>query len=126
MNLTTKNLLLSLRNNSIIKKNSFRFKLSKQNLILLELLYNQGLLQSYLVLKKSHQIHIFMRYFYNKSTFYYLKFLSSSFDLTNSKFLEISKLFNKRYLFCISTDKGLCTSYFCKRNNIGGKLLFLC
>jgi len=38
MNLTTKNLLLTLRNNSIIKKNSFRFKLSKQNLILLELL----------------------------------------------------------------------------------------
>jgi len=126
MNINTRNLLLNIKNNSIIKKGGFYSKFSKQNLILLELLYNQGFIQSFRVLKSSSQIYIFLRYLDNKSVFNHFKILSNSLNLKNLNYLELSKLFNKRFVLFLFTNKGLITSYECKKYKIGGKSLFFC
>lgn len=126
MNFDTRNLLLNIKNNSVIKKNGFYSKFSKQNFILLELLYTQGFIQSYHLLKCSTRIYILLRYFNNKPIFQHLKLVHNSLNFKSLTFLELSKLFNKRFVLFLSTNKGLSTSYHCKKNNTSGKSLFFC
>ena len=126
MNINTINLLLNIKNNSAIKKNGFYFTGSKQAFFVLELLYTQGFIQSFNFLKLSGQVYVFLRYFDNKPVFQYLKLLSKISKSQNLTFLELSKFFNKRFVLFLSTNKGLFSSYDCKRLHIGGKCLFFC
>lgn len=126
MNLNTRQLLLSIKNASLIKIEKVNVPLLEQNLILIELLYTQGFIQSFSIDNSSKKIVVFLRYYDNKPALRYLKLISKSSILKNLTFLELVKFFNKRFVLFLSTNKGLTTSYFCKKNNISGKGLFLC
>lgn len=126
MNINTRNLLLKLKNCSAAKLNEFYFRYSQKNLHLLEVLYNQGLVQSFTVLDKNVNIHIILRYFDNKPVFEYLKLFSLRLTSKNIDIIELSRLFNKRFILFLTTNRGIYTLYQCKVNSISGKILFLC
>jgi len=126
MNTNTRNLLLSLKNCSTAKLNGFYFKFSQKSMDMLNSLYQQGFIQSFLVLGNNTQIYVLLRYFDNKPTFQHLKLLSTSLKSKNITFSELSRLFNKRFVLFLNTDKGIATLYQCKKQHISGKTLFFC
>jgi len=125
MNKHTRNLLLTLKNCSVAKLNVFFFQFSSKNIKLLELLYKEGYIQSFMILKDNKNILITLRYFNNKPTFQYLKIFSPK-NFKILSFLELSRLINKRYTLFLSTKYGFSVIYSIKHNGIGGQPLFIC
>ena len=126
MNKTTKNLLLSLKNNSAIKLNEFYWDFSEKNIKLLKSLYLQGFIQSYLTSIKSNKIKIYLRYIENKPVFTQLKFVSTTLNAKSISFKELTYLFNKRFILFLNTNNGIKTINECKKSSKGGKMLFIC
>lgn len=126
MNKTTKNLLLSLKNSSIVKLNEFYCNYSKKNIKLLKSLYANGLVQSYLFSSKSNKIKIILRYIENKPIFSQLKFVSTTLKSKVITFKELTFLFNRRFILFLNTNIGIKTINECKNARVGGKMLFIC
>jgi len=124
MNIGSKNMLLSLKNSSCSKIEFTYVNYSKKNLLILELLYSQGIIQSYKLDKKISKIYVVLRYYQNKSVLQYLKIFSNFSQHLTLK--ELSRFFNKKFVLFLSTNKGLLTSLNCKKYHVSGKLLFLC
>lgn len=126
MNKPLKDILLSIKNSSTVKLNEFYCNYSKKNLKLLECLYAQGFVQSFIIQPKLNNIKIFLRYVDNKPIFTSLKLLSTTFNSKITPFKELSHLNNKRFVLFLNTNIGFVSVYDCRKTNIGGKLLFLC
>ena len=126
MNVNTRNLLLKLNNASGARLSKFYADYTLNNVNLIELLYEQGFIQSFVIFKKELKIFIVLRYFDNKPVFRFLKLLSTSLNFKKISFLELSRLVNKRFVLFLTTDKGYSTLYHAKKNHISGKILFLC
>lgn len=122
------NLLINLKNNSLQKKEFLIFDYSVLCFKIIEILYKEGYIQSYKILKinEKNKIFINLRYYYNKPILKNLKLVSTS---SKPKFLKLNsliKLSDKKILFVISTNKGILTLKDCKKKKIGGKILFCC
>ena len=126
MNTNTRNLLLKLKNASSARLGELYINYTIKNINLIELLYEQGFIQSFLVLKKKLKIFVVLRYFENKPVFRFLKILSTSLNLKNISSLELSRLINNRFVLFLTTDKGYTTLYNAKKTRTSGKILFLC
>jgi small subunit ribosomal protein S8 len=117
------NFLLTLKNASSLKKEKIKIKYSKHSLELVVCLYNEGFIHSYQL--KNNQILIILRYFFNKPILKNLKIISTPSKLRYLNLKALSKLSNKKTSLFFSTSKGLLTLNQCKKNKIGGILLFL-
>jgi len=126
MNLNTKNLLLKLKNCSTSRLIEFYCNYTKKNIELIELLYKEGLIQSYTTLKKKTQICVFLRYFENKPVFKFLKLLTNSFNSRILTSLEISQLEIKRNILFLNTNNGFITLSDAKKSSSHGRTMFLC
>ena len=107
MNLQTINLLLQLKNMSMLKKESCIIKFTINNFILVNFLYKENYIQSFYA-TKTKTIFIMLRYFVVKNLFNTLKIVSSP---------------SLKYFFKYQ-DIWLLTCINCKKKKIGGKLLF--
>ena len=121
-----KYLLLNLKNCSTSRLNEFYCEYNQKNINIIELLYNQGFIQSFVVLKKVCKIYIILRYFENKPVFKFLKLFSKSVNIKNISALEISRLQIKRFVLFLNTNQGFMNLYQAKKKLIGGKTLFIC
>jgi len=125
MNITLIYLLIKLKNFSLQQKEFVYIPYNKQYLEILKILYQQGFIQSY-KLQKDSRLLIVLRYYYSKPIFKDLKLVSKP---SNSHYLKLKDLYflsNKKYIYFISTTKGLLTGLECKQYGLGGKLLFIC
>ena len=126
MNKSISNFLIKLKNSSLINKESINIYFEKTTLKIIEVLYKEGFIQSFIVNYETKSILIYVRYSYNKSVFKNVKIISLPSKLLYIKFKELTKISSKNNFILISTTKGLKTFLECKKNHLGGKILFLC
>ncbi len=132
MNTNLIKLLLQLKNASLVKKEVVEFNCNSLCLEMLKLLYTEGFIQSFRILSKNRsnnekqfQTTIMLRYSYNKPALKTLKIISTP---SYSKYLtlkDISKIQDRKNILFLSTNRGLLTGLQCKKNKIGGTLLFI-
>lgn len=122
--------LIKLKNASLSQKEIVIFHCNFLYLKSSKILYSEGLIQSFCVEKHekrdSFVIKITLRYFCNKPILKNLRILSKPSHFKYIKYSEISKINDKKFVFFLSTSKGILTSLECKKKKIGGKLLFMC
>jgi small subunit ribosomal protein S8 len=127
------NLLIKLKNASILKKESVIVDYSSSILPLIKILYNEGFIQSFKIVtfknifgKNSRHINIILRFLYNKSVLKKIKIFSKPSHIKYINYFDICKVNDRNLTFFISTTSGILTSFECKKKKIGGKLLFVC
>lgn len=122
--------LIKLKNASLSQKETVKFDCNSLHLKLSKILYSEGMIQSFSVEKdeksSSFMMRITLRYFHNKPVLKNLKILSKPSHFKYIKYSDISKIRDKKFMFFLSTSKGILTSLECKKKRIGGKLLFMC
>lgn len=124
MNKKLINFLISLKNNSLLKKEfvlcNYSFTIKK----ICALLYKEGLIQSYTI--NQNKIKVFLRYSYDKPILKDLSLISKPSNHRSLSFVALSRLSTKRKVFFLSTDLGFFTSLECRKYNKGGVVLFSC
>jgi small subunit ribosomal protein S8 len=122
--------ILKLKNASSVRKESLYVEYSQLRKDIIELLYNEGFLQSFGLASRSRSnlvyILITLRYIYNKSLLEDLKLLSRPSHVKYMRLLDIYNIPDRRFVVFLSTDRGLVTALTCKRLKVGGKILFVC
>ena len=126
MNLKTIQLLLKLKNAACVKKTYICIEYNIFILQIILLLYKQGFLQGFLILKKEQKIKVYIRYIYNFSFIQDIRIVSNISRKFFYKYKSICYIKDKKSMFCFSTSVGLCGLIDCKKQKIGGLLLFLC
>lgn len=92
-------------------------------------LYKEGFIQSFKVVtdsKKVKTISVVLRYYFNKPILSNLKLFSKPSLLKYMKVSDISNISDRKFVCFFSTNKGLLTTLECKKNRVGGKLIFMC
>lgn len=126
MNSTQIKFLIQLKNAYSIKNQTVLVEKNQTIEKLIPLLYSEGLIQSYSFLKKENLIIIFLRYFVAIPAFKNLKIFSTPSKKVVLQYKDICKINDKQKIFFVSTNKGILGLSECKKNHIGGLLLFAC
>lgn len=128
MNSSTINFLNNIRNSIFASNKKAQFFSNKLTLKLVEILYKKGYILSYKQIKTNNfvKIQIVFKDKNMKNLFSGLKICSSSSRKVFLSLNQISKIEAKNKLFLFSTNKGILDCKDCKKNKIGGILLFYC
>jgi len=129
MNINAIKLLLHLKNGSLSNKEKIVVNYYFKNIALLKILYKEGFIQSFKIksdINSNLFFTIILRSYQNKAIFKNLKLISTPSLSRYFTFKDLIKLNDKRFTFFLSTDKGVLTILECKKQKLGGKLLFLC
>ena len=131
MNTNLIQLFIKLKNASNSKKERISIIPNKTYNIILEKLYQEGLIQSFCYSNKKFSetnpaTSVFLRYPSNKSSFETLKILSTPSKVRFLTFADLCQISDKKYILFLFTDKNLLTDTECKKHGLGGKLLFIC
>ena len=126
MNNTITNFLIKLKNSSLVNKEVINIRLENITLKIVSILYKEGFIQSFKVNLETKNILIYLRYSFNKSVFKNVKIISLPSKLLYVKYKELTSISSKNNFILVSTTKGLKTFLECKKNHLGGKILFLC
>ena len=121
--------LVELKNASLSRKETITVEYNQLSNNLVKALYREGFIQSFKILgekENTTQIVVTLRYYFNKPVFNNLKLFSKPSHLIYMKFSDICNISDKKYVCFFSTNKGILTILECKKNKIGGKLLFVC
>lgn len=116
--------LVTIKNGCRLNKNKVSFRFSFAYFKILTILYHEGFIQSFRVDIPNLRIDVYLRFFYNKNVFNTIKFLSVPSHQKFISFFDLSKISTKKIFILLSTDKGLLNLSECKKQKIGGKLLF--
>lgn len=115
--------IASLKNTSSAKKPILTVRFSKKVLIILTLMYQEGLLRS--VESNSRYINIYLNSA-EKNDFNNFKFYSGSSSLANLSLFDLTTFRNKNRFFwgVVSTSKGLLPIDKAISIGLGGKIIF--
>lgn len=123
------NLISTLKNGILIKKQVIYKKFNKEDQELLNILWNEGLILGYKKLRNNNFdfniIKIFLKYKKNNSVINSINIISKPSLRVYCSLEDLWKLKNVQGLIIISTDSGLKTIYECKNLNLGGQLIAL-
>lgn len=118
-------ILIKLKNASLINKESLFLKSSIHLLSLIKFLYKFYVIQAFVFLKKQNSIQVLFKSYLNKIIFNNLCFVSKP---SHDKFITFKNLcrlqVQPKTSFIVSTDKGFVSEQNCKKFKKGGKLLF--
>jgi small subunit ribosomal protein S8 len=126
MNKSIANFLIKLKNSSLVNKEIINIRLENVILKIIKLLYKEGFIQSFKVNLETKNILIYLRYSFNKSILKNIKIVSLPSKQLYIKYKELTRISSKNNFILVSTSVGLKTSLECKKNHLGGKILFLC
>ena len=130
MSLDFVQLIVKLKNASIIRKESLVVEYSVVREDVLIMLYNEGFVQSFGFKPSKNfeikRIWVNLRYLFNKALFENLKLLSKPSQVNYMSLLDICNIPDRKFVVFFSTDKGLLTALSCKQQRVGGKALFIC
>lgn len=123
--------LLKLKNAAIYKKEIVLVDYKQDYLPILELLYEEGYVQSFSVVQNKlngkSNIKIFLRYIYNIFALNNLKLLSKQSCIKTITYKQLAcNIYDIRKTLFITTNKGLKTHTSCKNFKLGGSLFFMC
>ncbi len=126
MNIYTIQILIKLKNASLVKKENLLLHYSIQSACIIKLLYKLYVVQSFFFNKKTNTIQIFFKLYLNKILFEHLHFISKPSQDTFITFKNLCRLqLQPKTSFVVSTDNGLILDQNCKKFKKGGKLLFV-
>jgi small subunit ribosomal protein S8 len=130
MNKNLITLLSLLKVASIENKETILIPLKKANNKLLIALYKQGLIQNFTQVNSLSlsvpKTLIRLRYSFNKSLCKNIKLLSKPSVYLYLNYESICRLYDKRHILFLSTNKGILTNFECKVLRVGGIALFTC
>jgi small subunit ribosomal protein S8 len=126
MNKSIANFLIKLKNSSLVNKEIINIRLENVILKIIKFLYKEGFIQSFKVNLETKNILIYLRYSFNKSILKNIKIVSLPSKQLYIKYKELTRISSKNNFILVSTSVGLKTSLECKKNHLGGKILFLC
>ncbi len=116
--------LNKLKNASLINKEVVYLNFDLKYFEVLRVLYREGFIQGYKIDKKNYQTIVYLRFFQNNSVLDRLRFLSVPSRERFISYKDLCLINNKKTFVLLSTSKGLRTIYECKKQKLGGKLLF--
>jgi ribosomal protein S8 len=119
--------LLILKNFSALNQEKITFKFTKIFYTFCEYLYKEGLIQSFFIKKKRKKfiLEILLRSSESKNVLSALKVISKPSISKHLKYADICRVDEKGPILVLSTVNGLSSTFNCKKNKIGGKLLFI-
>lgn len=130
MNINTIKLLLKLKNAAFYHKEYILIPYNKHYIKYLLAFYKEGCIQSFTIFIDDNnikQIKIYLRLLYNKMLLKDLKIISKSSLKKYINYKNLSKFsYNVKKTLFLSTNKGIVSTFFCKKYKIGGKLYYLC
>lgn len=114
--------LSQLKNGCIQKASILEVKYSIQWVPLLNILYQEGYIQTYKIL--DNKIYIYLRYYNGKNSIRILKnfYKSSQMLFIKARHMWLFNRYNG--ILVLSTIHGVKTHEYCLKHNIGGKILF--
>ena len=123
--------LLKLKNAALYKKEVVTLNFKKDYIPILQLLYKEGYIQTFLITKDFQKpnfiITVYLRYIYNVFALKNLKLLSKQSKIKTITYKQMSyNIYDIRKTLFIITNKGLQTQITCKLNQLGGYLSFIC
>jgi len=116
--------LNKLKNASLINKEVVYLNFDLKYFEVLRVLYREGFIQGYKIDKKNYQTIVYLRFFQNNSVLDRLRFLSVPSRERFISYKDLCLINNKKTFVLLSTNKGLRTIFECKKQKLGGKLLF--
>lgn len=121
-------LLSSLKNISLKNQDQVKVRYSSNGLNIVNLLYNEGLIQSYKIVSMNEYLMIFIKIkiFDGSNVLKNIRIISNPSLKVYFKVKEIASIKTRHTIFVFSTVRGLMTHTQCKKYNLGGKLLFTC
>lgn len=126
MDLKTLHFLNKLKNGSLKNKATVYSVYNPLFKTICILLYKEGFIQSYYVLKEKNIIKIILRYCLNKPILRRLVFYSTPSRNIYLNIREIRQFNSNKQLYVVSTNIGLLSEKECKKKGVGGILLFSC
>ncbi|MFP4286530.1 MAG: 30S ribosomal protein S8 [Candidatus Izemoplasmataceae bacterium] len=118
-------MLTRIRNANQMKKDTVDIPASKLKLQILELLREEGYIQSILVIngKPSNTLRVTLKYMQNERVVKGLKRISKPGLRVYAKQGEIPKVLNGLGIAIISTSNGIMTDREARKQNVGGEVL---
>ncbi len=129
MNIKIAKLIISLKNASKINQATTEVAFNTSNLSVLTLLYNEGLIQSFLLKRTKYKLihfQVYLRYSEGKDVLFSLKLISKPSLSRYFSYHELCFISNKFFFGALSTDKRIISLSDCKKLGVGGQFLFLC
>lgn len=117
--------LIKIKNASNLNKEVVYLNFNIKYLKILKILYREGFIQGFKLDLQNYQTIVYLRFFQNKKVIDRLKFLSIPSREHFISYKDLSMINNKKTFILLSTNKGLRSLYECKKQKLGGKLLFL-
>ena len=118
------NIIITLKNNQIVKKSYVIIKKKKKIINLLNILWDENYISGYCFFNK-HYIKIFLKYIAHKPVLLNFKFISKPGKKLYLSVKHLWKLKIGSNNLILSTTKGFLTLNSCKKINVGGKPLLL-
>ena len=124
MNLIIIQILIKIKNASVLKLGFLNIPKTSFGLVLITFLYNNGLIQSYRICNTG--ITIVVRSLDGYTLTEFIKIVSVPSLKKYLSYNDISKISSPNKIYILSTSLGLQTLLNCKKLKIGGTLLFVC
>lgn len=122
--------ILKLKNASAIKKERLDVEYSKVREDMITFLYNEGFIQSFCFRQSKKNnikvISITLRSLFGKSLLENIQLISKPSLMKYMRLIDICDISDRKIIIVFSTDKGFLTTLGCKKERVGGKLLFIC
>lgn len=122
--------ILKLKNASAIKKERLDVEYSKVREDMVIFLYNEGFIQSFCFRQSKKNnikvISITLRSLFGKSLLENIQLISKPSLMKYMRLIDICDISDRKIVIVFSTDKGFLTTLGCKKERVGGKLLFIC
>lgn len=132
MNKKTINFLSQLKNASLINKEMIKVDCNKFIINILKILYDEGFILNFKINKKENFFNetseaiIHIRYMHSKPVLKDLEIISKPSLNRILSLNEICRIVAKKKFLLFSTNLGLLSLNDCKKNHVGGVLLFVC
>lgn len=122
------NLVSTLKNGMLVKKAFVYQKMEKNSEELLNILWNEGFIMGYKILKTEKQfdvLKVFLKYKNQNSVINSIKCISTPGLRVHCSLKNLWKLSFIQGLIIVSTNQGLKTILECKKLKLGGELILL-
>lgn len=122
--------ILTLKNASAINREKLDVEYSKVREDMITFLYHEGFIQSF-CFKQSKKngvrvISITLRSLFGKSLLENVQLISKPSLMKYMRLIDLCDISDRKIIIVFSTDKGFLTTLGCKKERVGGKLLFIC
>ena len=122
--------ILTLKNASAINRERLNVEYSKVREDMITFLYNEGFIQSFCFRQSKKNgvrvISITLRSLFGKSLLGNVQLISKPSLMKYMRLIDLCDISDRTIIIVFSTDKGFLTTLGCKKERVGGKLLFIC